>query len=144
MNLIKIATHPYIIIISFSIILIIGEGWGSFFLFYLLLGLPYGAIHSLIALLGIVLLLINYYKYKKKKELVLQCLTEIFAVFLLILALSVFFYNDKQHYNYRTFHLLVPLLTLILFAIIALSSIIVNIISIYKTVAKKSYHHLNM
>ncbi|MEJ7676831.1 MAG: hypothetical protein WKG06_02920 [Segetibacter sp.] len=67
MKLIKILTHPYIIIISFFIILINGEGFGDFFFLYLLMALPYGAIHSLLALLSIVLLLVNYYKSKGKK-----------------------------------------------------------------------------
>jgi hypothetical protein len=144
MKVIKIITHPYTVIISLFIILINGEGWGGFFVLYLLFGLPYAVIHSLLALLGVVLLLVNYYKYKGKKEGLSNYVIEIIGVFLLMLSIFIFFYTDKQHYNYGTFYQLVPVITLILFTIIALSSIIVNIISVYKTAAKKSYHHLNV
>jgi integral membrane sensor domain MASE1 len=138
MKLIKIVTHPYIIIISFFIILINGEGFGGFYLLYLLMGLPYGAIHSLLAFFGIVILLFAYYKFRKKKERIIECLTEIFAVFLLILSLSAFFYNDKQHYNYGTFTELVPVIMLILFLLIAMISILTNILMIYKNITSRN------
>lgn len=144
MKIIKILTHPYTVILSLFIILINGEGFGGFFILYLLFGLPYAVIHSLLALLGVVLLLANYSKYRGKKEGLPNYAIEIIGVVLLILSIFIFFYRDKQHYNYGTFVQLVPVITLILFAIIALSSIVVNVISIYKIVAKKSYHHLNM
>lgn len=144
MKLIKILTHPYIIIISFFIILINGEGFGGFFLLYLLMALPYGAIHSLLALLSIVLLLVNYYKSKGKKESIVQCLIEISGIILLILSLFVFFYNDKQHYNYGTFYKLIPMITLILFAIISLLSIINNIMVIYRISTRNGIHNLNL
>lgn len=144
MKLIKILTHPYIIIISFFIILINGEGFGGFFLLYVLMGLPYGAIHSLLALLGIVFLVVNYYKYKGKKELLVQCLLEIFGIILLILSVFVFFYNDKQHYNYGTFYKLIPMIMLILFGIISLLSIINNIMIIYKISTRNGIHNLNL
>ncbi len=144
MKIIKILTHPYTVIISLFIILINGEGFGGFFILYLLFGLPYAVIHSLLALLGVVLLLANYSNYRGKKEGLPNYAIEIMGVLLLILSIFIFFYRDKQHYNYGTFVQLVPVITLILFAIIALLSIVVNVISIYKIVTKKSYHHLNM
>jgi len=143
MKLIKILIHPYTVIISFFVILINGEGWGGVFLLYLLFGLPYGAIHSLLALFGIVLLLVNYHGYKRRKDTVLQCLIEIIGVIFLILSLFIFFFNDKQHYNYGTFYQLVPVIMLILFGIISLSSIVSNILTIYKISAKKSVHNMN-
>lgn len=144
MKLIKLFAHPYTVIISFFIILINGEGFGGFLLLYLLFGLPYGAIHSLLAVLGIVLLLFNYYKYGMKKESVLQCVIEIIGVFLLIFSLFLFFYNDKQHYNYGTFYHLVPIIMLILFGIISLFSISSNIFTIYKISTKSSIHNMNL
>jgi hypothetical protein len=90
-KLLNIITHPNIVIISFFGILINGEGFGGFFLLYVLLGLPHGVIHALIALLGVVLLLVNYYKYKRKKKLIAQSLIEILAVILLMLSVFVFF-----------------------------------------------------
>lgn len=143
MKIIKILTHPYTVIISFFIILINGEGWGGFFLLYLLFGLPYGAIHSILALLGIGLLLFTYRKYKRKKEAIIECSFEILGVLLLLLSLFLFFYNDKQHYNYGTFYQIVPVIMLILFLLIALISIVSNVITVYKIVLKNSIHNVN-
>ncbi len=144
MKVIKILTHPYTVIISFFIILINGEGWGGFFLLYLLFGLPYAAIHSLLALMGIGLLLFSNQKYKRKKEYMIEGLMEILGVLLLLLSLFLFFYNDKQHYNYGTFYQLVPVITLILFSIIALTSIVVNVMAIFRISTKNSIHNINM
>ena len=112
MKILRIITHPYTVIISFFIILINGEAWGGFFLLYLLLGLPYGAIHSVLALIAILILVLNLHKYHRR-ETVKGCLLEILGVLLLLLSLFLFFYNDTTHYNYGTFYILVPLITLV-------------------------------
>lgn len=144
MKLIKIFTHPYTVIISFFIILINGEGFGGFFLLYLLLGLPYGAIHSLVSLIAIIVLVFNYKKYKRRKEFIIDYLMEIIGILLLLLSLFLFFYNDKQHYNYGTFYELVPVIMLILFGLIAITSIVNNIVSIYKVSSKNTMHNINL
>lgn len=50
MKMIKLFTHPVVIIIAFLLILINGEHLGGFYLLYILLGLPHGAVHSLLAI----------------------------------------------------------------------------------------------
>ncbi len=144
MKVIKIITHPYLIISSLFCIIIFGKGWAGFYLLYLLFGLPYGAIHSLLALCGIVLLLVGNQKYKRKKESVIECLMEIIGVFLLMLSVFLFFYNDKKNYNFPTFHELLSLIMLILFLIISFASIVNNVIAIYKISEKNSIRNINI
>ena len=62
MKMIKLFTHPVVIIIAFLLILISGEHLGGFYLLYILLGLSHGAVHSLLAIDGMAycfLLIIN-------------------------------------------------------------------------------------
>lgn len=132
MKVLNFITHPNTIIISFFAILINGEGFGGFFLIYLLLGLPYGAAHSLLSLLGIGLLLFVNYKYKRSAKPHTARLVEIVSVLLLLFSLFLFFYNDKQHYNYGTFYKLVPMIMLILFVTVAIVSIAINIAFIFR------------
>ncbi|WP_033412005.1 hypothetical protein, partial [Segetibacter koreensis] len=113
-----------------------------FFLLYLLLGLPYGAIHSVLALVAIIILILNLHKYRRR-ETIKACLLEILGVLLLLLSLFLFFYNDTTHYNYGTFYFLVPVITLGLFTILAVSSLIMNIVAIYKISTKEHFHNLN-
>ncbi|WP_018613941.1 hypothetical protein [Segetibacter koreensis] len=119
-----------------------GEAWRGFFLLYLLLGLPYGAIHSVLALVAIIILILNLHKYRRR-ETIKACLLEILGVLLLLLSLFLFFYNDTTHYNYGTFYFLVPVITLGLFTILAVSSLIMNIVAIYKISTKEHFHNLN-
>lgn len=124
----NIITHPYIVIISFFIIMISGQHLGGFYLLYLLLALPHGSMHSLLALFGIVLLLISYNKYKRKKIYLIESIINMVATILLILSLFSFFYNDKEHYNFGTFYQIVPQITLVIFSIVALTFLLDNVL----------------
>jgi len=124
----NIITHPYIVIISFFIIMISGQHLGGFYLLYLLLALPHGGVHSLLALFGIVLLLISYNKYKRKKIYLIESIINMVAIILLILSLFSFFYNDKEHYNFGTFYQIVPQITLVIFSIVALTFLLDNVL----------------
>lgn len=128
MKLIKLITHPYIIIISFFAILISGEHLGGFYLVYILLGLPYGAVHSLLALSGVMLMLISYYKFKRNRLYVVESISNIIGLILLILSLFLFFYNDKDHYNIATFYDTVPQITLSIFAMLSVAFLLYNLL----------------
>ncbi len=108
MRILKIITHPYIVIISFFAILISGEGFGGFYLLYLLLALPYGGIHSLLALIGIVLLLVNYNKYnvllnrirrmiEKKEKTFFNYRHQLMAFFVMLTVLSSLAMLSSSH-----------------------------------------------
>ena len=132
MKAIKIITHPYILIISFFMIMVSGKHMGGFYLLYLLSALPYWGIHALLAFLGTVLLVFSYYKYQRRKAYHIESILNIAGTFLLLFSLVLFFYNDKEHYNYRTFYQVVPQISLVLFGLITLAFLYDNIISIVK------------
>jgi hypothetical protein len=72
MKAINILTHTYTIIASFLIILISGENFGGFYLLYLLMALPHGGVHALLALFGIAVMIIakNYFRERKNPLLI--------------------------------------------------------------------------
>ncbi len=107
-------------------ILISGESFGGFYLLYLLLALPNGGIHAILALLGIVLLLFSYHKFKRKKSYWMEPVINIIGAMLLVLSLFFFFFND-QGYNDSTFHQALPLTTIIIFSLLIISFLADNI-----------------
>lgn len=137
MKVIKIFTHPFTLIISFFAIMISGEHLGGFYLLYILLALPYGGVHSLLALSGVLILLVNPYNYRRVNLYILKSIINIVGLALLLLSLFFFFHNDMQHYNYGTFYQTVPQITLIVFAVLALIFLIDNIISTSKNLSNK-------
>lgn len=102
MKAIKILGHPITVICLFFVILISGESIGGVYLFYLLLALPHGLVHSLLAILGIGLLTLSYSQLKTKQNVAMK-LINVVGILLLLLSILTFFYNDKGHYNYGSF-----------------------------------------
>ena len=80
MKTFNILTHPLLLITSFLFILISGEHLGGFYLMYILIALPHGGIHSLLALTGIVLLVCSYSKYKSTNKIFLIPTLDILGV----------------------------------------------------------------
>jgi len=130
MKAIKLITHPVTLIICFSLVLISGEHIGGFYLLYILLGLPHGAIHSVLALGGIAILLFSNYKYKRIFTFLIEPFLNITGVVLLSLSLFLFFYKDDQHYNYSTFNQTVPLITIAVFVLLIVSFFVSNVLKI--------------
>ena len=130
MKLIQIITHPLFLVISFLFTLINGQHVEGFFFFYILIALPHGSMHSILAVLGIGLLIFNYAKYKNKFNYQIEPILNISGALLLISSLFSFFYNDVDHYNYGTFYETVPLVILILFLLVELIFLIKNFIKI--------------
>ena len=133
MKAIKIITHPLSLIISFLLILISGEHLGAFYLLYILLALPHGGIHSLLAVAGIAIILFCNYKYKMDFKYLIEPLLNILGATLLILSISLFFYNDKDHYNYSTFYQILPMISLVVFALLITGFLIKNILKLRLT-----------
>lgn len=130
MKLIQIITHPFLVLLSFMFIIICGQQFVGFYLLYILLALPHGGIHSILAILGIGIIIFTYAKYKNYFDYQIESILNISGALLLISSLVIFFYNDVEHYNYGTFKESVPLIILILFLIIVLMFIIRNFIKI--------------
>ena len=127
MKTIKIITHPLSLIISFLLILVSGEHVGAFYLLYILLALPHGSIHSLLAVVGIAILLFSNYKYKMDFKYLIEPLLNILGTTLLFLSVFLFFYNDKDHYNSSTFYQILPMISLVVFALLITSFLIKNL-----------------
>ena len=119
MKLFKILSHPYTLIISFLMILISGQHLGGFYMFYILLALPHGGVHSLFALAGIIILLINYNQHDNEKRSNIKMLLNLSGLAFLLVSIVLFFLNDRQHYNWDTFQQIIPISTLLLFIVIA-------------------------
>lgn len=136
MKLIKIITHPVTLIISFLIIIISGQQLGGFYLLYILLGITHFTIHSVLALSGVAILLFIISKYKGKFKYLVEPFLNITGVVLLNLSIFLFFYNDKEHYNYGTFYQTIPIITLILFGLLSISFSVNNLIRIFLRVIR--------
>jgi hypothetical protein len=128
MKIIKIINHPFFLVASFLLVLISGQHLGGFYLMYILLGLPYGAVHSLMALVGIGILLFSYFRYKMSLQNSVELILNIGGCLLLMLSLYLFFRNDEEKYNYSTFQQTMPVITLIVLSIVLLNFLIRNII----------------
>ena len=130
MKIIKILGHPYTVVISFMLLLISGEHFGGFYILYVLLGLPHGAIHSILPIPGMVILL-----FKNHKKIVpgVSVLLNLVGLIFLLLSLFFFFYNDPSHYNAATFAQTVPLATFILFGVFVICSMVSNFLLLFQT-----------
>ncbi len=127
MKTLKFISHPATVIICFLLVLISGEHLGGFYLLYVLLGLPHGSIHSILAILGISILLFSNYKYKQSFKTLIEPFLNIVGIICLCLSLFFFFYRDENHYNYATFYQTVPQITLAVFSIFMLIYLILNV-----------------
>lgn len=132
MNWINIVTHPILVLILFCGILISGEHFGGFYLIYILMALPYGGNHAILALSGVALVLFSYVKYKRQSKFFFDPLLNILGVFSLFLSLLVFFYNT-WNYNDGTFRQTTPIISLTLFCIISLGFLVRSVIAYAKS-----------
>lgn len=130
MKTFKFITHPFILVISFLIIIISGQHLGGLYILYILLGLSVGASHSIMALFGIALLIFSFIKFGKHKNNFLKYIINLIGVSLLIISVFLFYYNDIDNYNRGTLYQLVPQTTLIVFGLFAVCFIVDNLISV--------------
>lgn len=130
MKLLQFITHPLFLITSFLLIIISGESFANIYLFYILIALPHGGIHAVLAFLGLGLLIFSYAKYQNNYNYLIEPILNITGAMLLILSSVTFFCNDIEHYNYGTFRESVPLFTLIVFTAAALFFLIKNFIKV--------------
>jgi hypothetical protein len=103
--------------------MISGESFGGFYAMYILMALPFGGVHALLAVAGIIILLANHNIQRNKGNPVREVINLI-GVLLLFGSLYYFFWNDKQHYNYGSFQQTVPVVTMVLTAFIAVCFLI--------------------
>jgi uncharacterized membrane protein len=121
MKIIKILGHPYALVISFLFLLISGEHLGGFYILYLLIALPHGGLHSILAIIGIAAILVAFHRNIK---LTTSALLSIVGFALLIVSVYLFFANDTTHYNSDTFFQTAPLTTFFIFGFIGICFLI--------------------
>ncbi|MEI9945849.1 MAG: hypothetical protein WDN26_16715 [Chitinophagaceae bacterium] len=125
MKAVKILTHPYLLILSFCVIMISGQNFGGVYLIYLLMALPYGGIHAILALGGVIALILANERFKVGK---LATILNLAGASCLFLSLYFFFYNDKAGYNSATFEQTVPQISLVLFAVLLIGFVFYRVI----------------
>lgn len=130
MKLFTILSHPVLLLSIFPLILISGESFGGPYLLYLILALPHGGTHALLALAGVALILFSFAKYYHRGNFLIGPILNFAGLFCLIASLYNFFILDKAKYNYSTFEETVPILSFILFGFLALLFILDNIITL--------------
>lgn len=124
MKAIKIITHPLLLISSFCLIIISGEHWGGFYLLYLLMALPHFGIHALLGVAGIIFLLFSLHNFERRYKEILTGICKMSGVACLIFSVVFFFCADKKGYNTGTFEQVIPLISVIIFAVLALIFIV--------------------
>lgn len=105
--------------------MISGENFGGIYLIYLLFALPHGAIHAILALIGISVLIVSNEKLRTGR---IGPILNLAGALCLFLSLFFFFYNDKQGYNSATFEQTVPQLSLGLFGILIVGFVFFRVI----------------
>ena len=130
MKIIHFITHPLFLIAYFLLLVISGESLSNFYCFYIVLALLHGGIHSMLAVLGIGILVFSYAKYKNNFNYKIEPILNIGGALLLLSSLFSFFYTDVDRYNYGTFYETVPLTILIVFILVELTFLIKNFMKI--------------
>ena len=128
MKAINYITHSTVLIISFVLVLISGQQFGGFYLLYIMLALPHGGLHAILAVMGIAVLIFSNYKYKRQFSYLIEPLLNITGAALLFLSLFLFFYTDKGQYNYGTFYQAVPIISLSIFGLLLIGFITNNLV----------------
>ena len=131
MKVIHILTHPIFVLALFSLVLISGDNFGGFYLLYVLLALPHGGIHAILAVAGATILLFSFLKFKGRSVYFIDPLLNILGVFCLYLSLWLFFVHSWD-FNSGTFRAAVPVGSLILFGVVSLGFLVRSIIQFAK------------
>ncbi|MEP7375292.1 MAG: hypothetical protein ABI675_17965 [Chitinophagaceae bacterium] len=132
MKVIYILTHPVLVLSLFCTIMINGESFGGPYLLYVLMAIPHGGIHAILALTGAGIILFGYGKYHRQSKFIIDPLLNIIGTFSLYLSLLFFFYRSWD-YNEGTFAQTVPLLSIALFGAASFGSLIWSVTRFAKT-----------
>lgn len=134
MKILRIVGHPITVLCMFLLLLISGEGFGGFYLIYVLLGLTGLASHSVLAVAAIAFLVAGY-NIPKGNFLIAKPILYIVAVVIMNWALFTFF-RDSKGYNDSTFEQGVPMTTFVLFGLCAFCNICLAVAAIVRISGK--------
>lgn len=135
MLLIKFFTHPTTLILSFFFIIIIGEHWAGFYLWYLLMSLFHGVTYAIVGLIGFLLIIIGSYQIKNSKAIIF--FLNIIGAFFMDGSLFLFFALDDSNYNIGTFYQVVPVVLIGLFTLVNCCFIIKNVVQLKSFITNK-------
>lgn len=138
MKLIKIIGHPVLVMSMFLLLLISGESFGGFYFIFLLLGLPHGVPHAILAFAGLIAMFIGYKIYRKHFNPI-KPLLYLIGNALMIFALVTFF-EDSKGYTYSTFHQAVPLISFSLFGLCVLCNLLTSLMLFVNRTTKVDEH----
>lgn len=127
MKLLHFLTHPVLVIALFYLVLVSGEHFGGPYMLYVLLALPHGGLHAVLALTGTGILLLSYAKYNRLSKYLVDPMLNGLGVGCLFFSLYFFFVRSKG-YNSGTFEQVVPMISLVLFGVIAIGFLLNSII----------------
>lgn len=132
MKMTTILSAPYLMVIAFFFLLISGEHFGGFYLLYLLMALPHGGVHALLALAGVGCLFLTHKYCSWEHHGTIRLLGAIAGVALLVGSLLSFFNFKTTGYNEGTFEQAVPIASFVLAGCLALLFLLFNIVSFIK------------
>lgn len=118
MQLSHIFLHPIIQVLSFSVILVGSPHFGGPYVFFLYRGGIEGYLYALLGLLAIIVTIISCFLVKAKRAAI-----QSLGTFLMVASLVVFFFSSTNFMNMYAFRDLLPLVTLLVFFLIAIAVI---------------------
>ena len=116
MKIIKWIGHPVIVICTFLLLITEGENFGGFYVLYLILALPHGALYAILASIGIASIVLGF-NIQKEKLLIQKQMLYLIGLLLMITSLINFFLTGNQ---LATFQETVPLLTFVIYGVCCL------------------------
>ncbi len=127
MNIFRIILSPFVIVLSFLLIVISGEQVGGFYFVYLSRALPHGTLYVILAIAGILILLLNLIKPIWNNPFFKSIINQVGGLSLLM-SVYVFFFSDSTEYNLNTFSQVVPLITILVFLLLVCGFIYINFV----------------
>ncbi len=113
-SIIRVLRSPLTLIVLFSFLIISGKSSAFFYIILVLMGISIPAIHSILGLLGMVILLSTIWLRKGQGKITFQLV----GALSLIVSLVSFFLQPGADYNYDTLTEPLPLSLLILFLLV--------------------------
>lgn len=118
MKIRKILGHPYTLVTSFFLITITGQQASGIYFGYLVLGMSYGAVYSILGTMGIAVILFSHFKYKRYDQSMDESIINLLGAVLLILSLFLFFYHNTDKLSVGIYGQAITLVTLLVFGVL--------------------------
>jgi hypothetical protein len=98
MKLKVLISHPYTLVASFFLVIASGDQVSGFHFLNRAVQPPYGILFSLLGLAGILLILVNHFRYRQSELGMEGCVVNLLGGVMLICSLFLYFYTDSSMY----------------------------------------------